>query len=1027
MKNLVNFSLKNKLAIWLLTIIVVFFGIYSGTRMKTELIPDINFPYLVIMDVYPGATPEKVMEEVSIPIEKTVEHLDHVKAVYSNSFANLASIQVEYEYGTDMDEAKRELRSALDNIELPDGAEEPEITELSMNMMPVIVLSVSSTTEDIVELTSTVEEMLLPKIEKVEGVASASITGQHIEEVELEFDYEKMASLDLAEDDVKQIIEASNLAVSLGLREFEEGEQAVAIDGKYMTVDELKNTLIPVTPTASHPMPFVKLSEIANIEVVGKVESVNRTNGKEAIGIQIMKGQKANTVEVVNRVKDLIEKEKERIDGLVVDISLDQAEPIERSVSTMVEKALFGGLIAVLIILLFLRDVKSTLISVVSIPISIFIALLLLHWMDITLNLMTLGAITVAIGRVIDDSIVVVENIYRRLHLKGEQLRGRALIREATIEMFRPILSSTIVTVAVFAPLVFVGGLVQELFMPFAITMSLALGASLLVAITIVPAFSHFLFKKKLYEGLKEGQHKDLGALAKWYKRFLNWTLNHKVITSLISIALLVGSIGLTPLIGFSFLGSEEEKVMYLTYTPKAGELHEETLKNVQEVEEELLKRDDVEILQVSITEAGDPMTAMINFGASGALMYIIFDEDMENFPEVREEIKEYVFNIGHSGEWKSQDFSSMGFASNEISYTFYSENLNRLNKTVKQAEEKLKGIDGLEDVSSTAEEAYVEYTFKVKQDDLLQYGLTTGQIVAMLSENHKRNVLTTIEKDDRTIDVTIKQPEKDQPKSIDDMLKTVVPTAQGNVPLSKLVEVEKGTTLETLSRSKGSFYATVSGTVTEDDISKVTSKTDKAIEELDLPKGVTVDVGGVAADMEETFTQLGMAMIAAVAIVYFILVVTFSEGAAPFAILFSLPFAVIGAFFGLWFAGETISVSVMMGLLMLIGIIVTNAIVLVDRIVRMERSGLEMREAILEAGATRLRPILMTAIATIGALIPLAVGADNGGGFISKGLAISVIGGLSSSTLLTLVIVPIVYEIISKLLKKNRRAIEEN
>lgn len=1028
MKNLVNFSLKNKLAVWLLTIIVVVSGIYSGTKMKTELIPDISFPYLVIMDVYPGATPEKVMEEVSIPIEKTVEHLENVKAVYSNSFANMSSIQVEYEYGTDMDEAKRELRSALDSISLPEGAEEPEITELSMNMMPVIVLSVSSTKEDIVELTSTVEEMLLPRIEKVDGVASASISGQHIEEVELEFDYEKMTSLDLTEDDVKDIIEASNMAVSLGLREFEEGEQAIAVDGKYMTVDELKNTLIPVTPTASHPMPFVKLSEIAKVEVVGKVESVNRTNGKEAIGIQIMKGQEANTVEVVNRVKDLIEKEKERIDGLVVDISLDQAEPIERSVSTMVEKALFGGLIAVLIILLFLRDVKSTLISVVSIPVSIFIALLLLHWMDITLNLMTLGAITVAIGRVIDDSIVVVENIYRRLHLKEEKLRGRALIREATIEMFRPILSSTIVTVAVFAPLVFVGGLVQELFMPFAITMTLALGASLLVAISIVPAFSHFLFKKKLYDGLKEGQHKEPGALAQWYKKFLNWTLNHKVITSLISIALLVGSLALTPLIGFSFLGSEEEKVMYLTYTPKAGELYEETLKNVQEVEEELLKRDDVEILQVSITEDGDPATAMINFGASGALMYIIFDEDMENFPEVREEIKDYVFNIGHSGEWKSQDFSSMGFASNEVSYTFYSENLNRLNETVKKAEEKLKEVDGLEDVSSSAEEAYVEYTFKVKQDDLLQYGLTTGQIIMMLTEEHQRKVLTTIEKDDQTIDVTIKQPEKEQTKSIDDLLDTIVPTAQGNLPLSKLVEVEKGSTLNMLSRNKGSFYATVSGTVTEDDIAKVTSKTDKAIDELDLPKGVTVDIGGVAADMEETFTQLGLAMLAAIAIVYFILVVTFSEGAAPFSILFSLPFAVIGAFIGLWIAGETISVSVMMGLLMLIGIIVTNAIVLVDRIVRMERNGLAMREAILEAGATRLRPILMTAIATIGALIPLAVGADNGGGgFISKGLAISVIGGLASSTLLTLIIVPIVYEIISKLLRKNRREIEEN
>ena len=383
-------------------------------------------------------------------------------------------------------------------MKLPEGAQEPTITAISMNMMPVVALSVSSAKEDIVELTSTVEEILLPKIEKIDGVASATITGQHIEEVDLTYNKAKMAELGLTEDQVKQMIQASNLAVSLGLYEFEEGEQAVAIDGKFMTADELKEMLIPVTPSAANPSPFVKLSDIATIEVVGKVQSVSRTNGENAIAIQIVKGQQANTVDVVNNVKKLVKEEKAKIDGLVIDVSLDQGAPIEESVSTMIEKALFGGLIAVLIILLFLRDFKSTIISIISIPVSIFMALLILNWMDITLNIMTLGAITVAIGRVIDDSIVVVENIYRRLHLKEEKLTGRALVREATIEMFKPIMSSTLVTVAVFAPLIFVGGMVGELFMPFALTMTFALVASLIVAITIVPALSHFLFKKEV-------------------------------------------------------------------------------------------------------------------------------------------------------------------------------------------------------------------------------------------------------------------------------------------------------------------------------------------------------------------------------------------------------------------------------------------------------------------------------------------------------------------------------------------------
>ncbi|MBM7659893.1 HAE1 family hydrophobic/amphiphilic exporter-1 [Bacillus mesophilus] len=1029
MKGLVNFVIKNKLAVWLLTIIITVSGIYSGTKMNMETIPNISIPYLMVMDVYPGATPEQVMEDVSIPLEKAIEGLEDVKAVYSNSYSNISSIQVEYEYGIDMDEAKRSLESALDSVTLPEEAQEPSITAISLNMMPVVALSISSETESIVQLTNKVEDTILPEIEKIDGVASATITGQHIEEVELTYDEVKMAELGLTEDKVKEMIQASDLAVSLGLYEFEEGEQAVSVDGKFMTADELKEMLIPVTPTEASPSPFVKLSDIATIEVVGKVQSVSRTNGQEAIAIQIVKGQQENTVTVVNAVKDLIESFESEIDGLVIDVTLDQGEPIQKSVTTMIEKALFGGLIAILIILLFLRDLKSTIISIVSIPVSIFMALLLLNWMEITLNIMTLGAITVAIGRVIDDSIVVVENIYRRLHLKEEKLTGRALIREATIEMFKPILSSTLVTVAVFAPLIFVGGMVGELFMPFALTMTFALAASLLVAITIVPALSHFLFRKKLYSEKTESSHKETGKLSQWYKEILRWTLNHKIITSVVSIALLVGSLALTPLIGFSFMGSEEDKVMYLTYTPSAGELEEDTLANVQMVEEEMLKHEDIDIVQISITEEGDTQSVMMGGGAGGgALMYLIFDPETENFSEKRTEIEEYVFSMDQTGEWKSQNFAAGGgMSTNEVSYTFYGENLDDLNESVKLVEEVMSENEGLKDVSSSIEDAYVEYTFKVEQDELLQYGLTTGQIVMMLMPNRTEEMLTTVEKDGDTLEVLVQHEEAEQPDSIEDILDKQIPTALGTtLPLSDLVTVEEGTTLNTLARSKGEYHASVSGTIIEEDISKATTEIDRELNEIDLPQGVTMEVAGVAADMNETFTQLGLAMLAAIAIVYFILVVTFGEGLAPFAILFSLPFAVIGSFVGLLIAGETISVSVMMGLLMLIGIVVTNAIVLVDRIIHMEREGMTLRDAILEAGATRLRPILMTAIATIGALVPLAVG-SGGGGLISKGLGISVIGGLTSSTLLTLIIVPIVYEVLSKLFKKNRKEVIEN
>ncbi|MER2038730.1 MAG: efflux RND transporter permease subunit [Solibacillus sp.] len=1028
MNGLVNFVLKNKLAVWLLTIIITFSGIYSASRMKMESIPDISIPFLIVMGVYPGATPEQVMNDVSVPYEKALESLEDVKAVYSTSSSNVSQVQVEYEYGVDMDEKKRDLEAALDNVVVPEGVQEPSVMAISMNMMPVIALSISSTEEDIVELTSTVEDLILPKLNKIDGVASATITGQHIEEVSFTYDTAKMESLGLTEDSVKQMIQASDLAVSLGLYEFEDGEQAVAIDGKFKTMDDLKEMLIPVTPSAENPTPFVKLSDIAKIEKVGKVQSVSRTNGEDSISIQVVKGQDANTVTVVNAVKDLIKEEEKSIDGLAIDISLDQGKPIEDSVFTMIEKAVFGGLIAILIILLFLRDFKSTIISIISIPVSIFMALLLLNWMDITLNIMTLGAITVAIGRVIDDSIVVVENIYRRMHLKEEKLQGRALIREATIEMFKPILSSTLVTIAVFAPLIFVGGMVGELFLPFALTMSFALIASLIVAITIVPALSHFLFRKKIYGEKSASQHKEVGKLAILYRNFLEKCLNHKWITSIVAVLMLVGSLALTPLIGFSFMGSQEEKVMYLTYTPETGELIDDTLANIEVVEKELMKRDDIDIIQLSVTTeaSSDPSAMMMGGGAGGGLMYLIFDPEMDNFSEAKEEVLDYVFNIGQSGEWKSQDFS-MGMSSNEVSYTLYGENLDDLREAVAQVETALTDVKGLEDVESNASNPYVEHRLIVEQQNVLQYGLTTAQILMALQSDTTKEVLTKVESDGNDIEVVVQRDARTSAATIDELLETPIQTATGQaMKIADLVEVEEGTTLNSLSRQKGEYFATVTAAITDKDISKATTTADEKIADIDLPKGVSTGVGGVAADMAETFTQLGVAMLAAIAIVYFILVVTFGEGLAPFAILFSLPFAVIGSWVGLWATGQTISVSVMMGLLMLIGIVVTNAIVLVDRIIHMEHDGMNMREAILEAGATRLRPILMTAIATIGAMMPMAFGGA-GGGLISQDLAITVIGGLLSSTLLTLIVVPIVYEVLSKMLKKNRKDVKDN
>ncbi len=1015
--------------------------------MKLETLPNINTPIVTVTTVYPGATPEDVADKVSEPIEKRLKNLNGVNVVSSTSYQNASAVQIEYTFSKDMDEAKTEVEDALSDLSFPEGVNEPEVSRLSFNAFPIIALSVANEDQSLAELTSTVEETIVPQLEGVDGVASVQVSGQQVQEAQVIFDQEKLAEYGLTEETVQNMIKGSDVTAPLGLYTFEDSQKSVMVDGNISTIEDLKEMKIPVTPSTAGSMgtpqgqppggqapqaqpggeapagmkiPTIQLSDIADIELVGKAESISRTNGKESIGLQVVKTADANTVDVVNAVKEEVKAFEKELDGVDIISTFDQGEPIEESVSTMLNKALFGAVFAVIIILLFLRDIKSTLISVVSIPLSLLIAILLLKQMDITLNIMTLGAMTVAIGRVIDDSIVVVENIYRRMSLKGEMLKGKELIREATKEMFVPIASSTIVTIAVFLPLGLVQGMIGELFLPFALTIVFALLASLLVAVTIVPMLAHSMFKK----GVGKKHVEKRSRLAQWYKGVLNWTLNHKIITSILAIAMLVGSLFLVPLIGVSFLPSDEEKMIMATYKPEPGQTEEDVNQIAQEAEEYFQGRKGAETIQYSVG-GENPMSPG---SSNNAIFYVQYSDDTENFSEEKEQVIKKLQETTDKGEWASQDFSASA-GSNEIVVYVYGETLKEIEPVVNDIQAMMEDKEDFKKVGSSISESYDEYSFIADQEKLSELGLTAGQIAMELGQTRQRPVLTTIEKDGEEVNVYLDM-EKEEYESINDLTDKTIQSPLGiEVPIKDVVEVQEGKTSDTVSRRDGKVFAQVSGELKSDDVSKASQAIQKDIEELDLPAGINVDMGGVTEDIQESFTQLGLAMLAAIAIVYLILVITFGGGLAPFAILFSLPFTIIGALVGLLIAGETISISSMIGALMLIGIVVTNAIVLIDRVIHKENEGLSTREALLEAGATRLRPILMTAIATIGALFPLALGLE-GSGLISKGLGVTVIGGLTSSTLLTLVIVPIVYETLMKIKGKlggrKRKAVKE-
>lgn len=1044
-KNIINFSIKNKLAIILMTIIVAVGGAYSAMKMKMEMLPDISSPVLTVTTPYPGATPENVLESVTDPIEKRITSMEGVESIESQSMQNASAITIMYDFGTDMDEAEKEVQDAIASLDLPDEVGDTNIDQISMYTFPIISYSFTQDDNDLEGLTKRLEDELIPQIEGIDGVTSASFSGQVISEVDLKFDEKKLEKNNLKEEDVLQYIDAASSDFPLGLYTFGDDLRSIVVNGQFASLDAFKDLRIPaggeeaqepeineeelakMPPEQQKKMqeeiekqmkeadiPTVKLGDIATIKNVTERESISKTNGKDSLTVQVVKSNNANTVTLANDVKDTVNqyiKDNKDVEALLM---MDQAKPIEDSIKTMVEKALIGALFAIIMILVFLRNFRSTMIAIVSIPMSILIAFLVLKQFDVSINIMTLGAMTVAIGRVIDDSIVVIENVYRRMKLRNEALTGRELIADATKEMFIPIMSSTVVTVAVFLPLAFVTGEVGEIFKPFAFTVVFALLASLLIAITIVPMLAHVFFRNGVAKG-KEGKQ---GIIQRVYHSILDWSLSHKWIISIVAILIFVGSLMLTPYVGTSFISTGEDKFLALTYKPNPGETEKEVIKHAEDVEEFLQEKQHVNNIQFSVG-GENPFNPI---ATNDMAMMIEYDKDTPNWDSEAEKVLDKIDTFNHKGTWKNQDFATGG-SSNSVSVSVIGPSIDAIRDTVEEVQEVMEEQKSLSNISSSLSESYEEYQLKVDHEKAAKLGLSAGQVAGELNQYDSKETVAKVDVEGTETDVILVHDKKDN-WTLKDLKNTKFETPLGKtVKLSDFVTIEKGTSSDTITRENSDISGTVDGKIKAKDVGATTAEVKKEIDKIEKPDNVTVKVGGTTEDIEDSFKQLGIAMLAAIAIVYLILVLTFHGGIAPFAILFSLPFTITGVIVALLVTGETLSVPSMIGLLMLIGIVVTNAIVLIDRVIRMEESGLPTREALLEAATTRVRPILMTALATIGALIPLVFGGDSSV-LISKALGVTVIGGLLSSTLLTLIVVPVVYEMLMnmkyKLTKKH-------
>lgn len=1044
-KKLLQFSLGNKFAIFLMVLLVILGGVYASAKLKLELLPDVENPMISVQTTMPGATPQTTQDEISSKIDSQVRSMAYVKSVKTESIQNASIVTVEYNNDTDMDKAEEQLKKEIDKIKFKDGVSDPELTRNSMDAFPIIAYSLTDKDNDLKSVTKKLNQQLIPKLQTIDGVQNAQLNGQTNREVTLKFKQKELDSKGVTADDVENYLKTATRETPLGLFQFGDTDKSIVVDGQFTSVDAFKNLKIPATiagqgqssesgsadnqdseslmpsePSSassskqgsSSSMPSFKLKDVADISVGDERTSISKTNGKDAVNLQITKAQDANTVQVAKDVQKKVDEFEKNNSEMKAIKTMDTAKPIEDSLYTMIEKAALGTIVAIVVILLFLRNIRTTAISIVSIPMSILIALVALKLSNVSLNILTLGALTVAIGRVIDDSIVVVENIYRRLSDRNEQLKGDSLIVSATTEVFKPILSSTLVTIIVFLPLAFVSGSVGEMFRPFALAITFSLLASLLVSITVVPALGSTLFRKGIQT---KPQKQAQGVISTGYKKLLNWSLNHKWIVIIISIVLLVGSIGLgAAKLGTSYISSGDNKFMALTYTPKPGETEKSVLEHGEQVQKYLKTKNKVKTVQYSV---GGPTSSDPTGSTNSMALMVDYDKDTPNFEEEPDKVLKHVDSFKHPGQWKNQDLGT-GAGNDSIEVTVQGPSTDAIKGTVHKIESTMKDVKGINNVKSDLSETYQQYEVKVDQNKAADNGISASQLAMNLNENLPEKTVTTVKENGKKIDVKVKQNKQtDWSQSKLENIKLKKPTG-GTIKLSEIAKLEKSSTPSKLTQEDGDYSTTVSGKITNSDVGGTSQKVMSKVNKMDKPHGVKVNVGGATDDINSAMSQLAIAMLAAIIIVYLILVITFKGGLAPFTILFSLPFTVIGVVLSLVITGETISVPSLIGMLMLIGIVVTNAIVLIDRVINNEKSGMDMKSALIEAGGTRIRPILMTAIATIGALVPLLFGEDSSI-LISKGMAATVIGGLISSTILTLIVVPVIYEILFTLKDK--------
>ncbi|UGS25330.1 efflux RND transporter permease subunit [Microbacterium resistens] len=1014
MSKLAVLSLRNRALIALITIVAAVFGGISLTTLKQELIPSIEFPQLAIVAQYPGASPEVVENDLSTPIETAIQGVPGLDSSTATSTANASIIQASFAYGTDLATAEQKITQAIGRIkaQLPEDVD-PQVIAASIDDFPVIQLAVTGF-DDADAAQQRITDTVIPKIEDLDGVNAASLVGGQGKRITITPDQPALAQAGTTPQAIRDALEQNGVLFPGG--SITQGDETLTVQtgDKLTSVEQLQ--ALPLVGTTT------TLGAVASVELADDpVTSISRVDGEPALTIAVTKLPSANTVDVSRAVTELLPSLADDLDGATFTTVFDQAPYIQQSIESLAQEGLLGLVFAVVVILVFLLSVRSTLVTAISIPTSVLITFIGIQAFGYSLNILTLGALTIAIGRVVDDSIVVIENIKR--HYVGDADK-KASILLAVREVAMAITASTLTTVAVFLPIAFVGDMTGELFRPFALTVTIAMSASLFVALTIVPVLAYWFLRpgKPLLDAdgrAIDPEHPDAppSRLQKSYIPILAWTLRHSWATLGLAVVVLVGTIAAAPLMKVNFLGDSGQNTFTMTQSLGEAPSLEAEDAAAQKVEEALKDVPGIETVQVSIGSSGSALRDAFSGGGSGVTYSITTDADADQ-ETVRADVQEAVKDLADVGEI-TVAAGGGGFASSDVEIDVSAPDSETLATATDALVAELTDADGVRQVSSNLSASLPFVAVQVDRAAAATYGLSEVAVGGMVSQAMRPQQVGTVEIDGSSLTVYLQS--ANPPATIDELKALAVPTPFGMLRLDQIAAVQESESPASITTQRGQRTATITVTPEGDDLNAASATVTAAIDDAKLPSGADAKLGGVLTQQQDAFVQLGIAMLAAILIVYIVMVATFRSLRQPLLLLVSVPFAATGAILLQIVTGVPLGVASLIGVLMLIGIVVTNAIVLVDLVNQYREKGMSAHDATIAGGSRRLRPILMTALATIFALTPMALGITGHGGFISQPLAIVVIGGLVSSTVLTLLVLPTLYNLVEGARERRR------